>query len=345
MQRKVTPGALFSMILCFVFLFSSCHGAKGERRIAKSHADTDLKPIQLLPPTKDIGRPLMQVLNDRKTIRKYSDKKISDQDLSNILWAAFGMNRPEKGYRTAPSALNWQIIDIYVVLEKGVYFYNATSHVLEPVHPGDIRPETTHLLQPERRSVSQAPLTFLYIADGEKRNLMGRVMSEGDKIMYAACDAGFIGQNVYLYCASEGLGTVVRGLLDREKLHGLLGLKKTQKIILAQSVGHPSIKKTVQLSDIPDGVFYGGAHVVVDEAEQKNSEYKVKVVVKDHQIANIEILLIGDSKYENSSKEILSQILKKQSLDVDLISGATISSKGLIEATENALKSLNTDSR
>ncbi len=134
------------------------------------------------------------------------------------------------------------------------------------------------------------------------------------------------------------MGTVVRGLIDREKVHKLMGLREKQKVMLAQSIGHPLKKVPLNLSKISDGTYYGVSNVVIPEAEEKNAEYKVKVIVKDHQIIDIEIIQIGDSEYENQSRVIVDNVVKKQSLDVDAVSGATLSCKALLEAIEKALK-------
>jgi SagB-type dehydrogenase family enzyme len=159
--------------------------------------------------------------------------------LSNLLWAAFGINRPDSGKRTAPSAVNWQVIDIYVALEDGLYIYNAEAHSLNPVLAQDIRKDTIHTLQPLGFSVEDAPVQILYVADGDKRNMMAAFTDSSEEDTYAAADAGFICQNVYLFCASEGLGTVVRGMVDRDKLRRIMRLRPKQKIILAQTVGYP----------------------------------------------------------------------------------------------------------
>ncbi len=331
-----------SVTFCLVMLIINSSVTQGKEKPATvGDLNIALKPIKLLPPQTDIGRPLMQVLKDRKTIRKYSDKKILDQDLSNILWAAYGINRPEKGYRTAPSAVNWQVIDIYVVLEGGLYLYDFKAHQLKPVLAGDFRAEATQLLQPNRKYILKAPLTFIYVADSAKRNLLGMTVSHYEKKMYAASDTGFISQNVYLYCASEGLGTVVRAMIDRKKLHKVMGLREDQTIILAQSVGHPLKKKkeASALAKIPDGTYHGASYVTIEEAEGKKVVYEVEVSVKNHQITDIRILNSADSEYDIQLSPIIDLIIKNQYLDVDAVSGATLSSNALLDAIDKALKS------
>lgn len=190
----------------------------------------ELKPIQLLKPQVDKGRPLMQVLKDRSSSRSFSKENLPLQVMSNLLWAAFGVNRPETGKRTAPSAVDWQEIDIYVATSDGLYVYDAKAHMLKPILSKDIRSMTGR-----QDFVKDAPVNLVYVADYSR---MGRATKE-DKDIYSAADTGFIGQNVYLYCASEGLATVVRGSVDREALAKVMKLRPDQKIILAQSVGYP----------------------------------------------------------------------------------------------------------
>ncbi|MGA2855625.1 MAG: nitroreductase family protein [Candidatus Sulfotelmatobacter sp.] len=187
----------------------------------------DLKPIPLPQPQTDGGRPLMQVLKARKTTREFAADKLPPQILSNLLWAAFGVNRPD-GRRTAPSAMNRQEIDIYVATGDGLFVYNAQANRLDPVLAQDVRAATG--TQPFPAS---APLDLVYVADFAKAG------SEPDADLYTAADTGFIAQNVYLYCASEGLATVVRGSVDRVALAKAMKLRPNQKIILAQTVGYP----------------------------------------------------------------------------------------------------------
>lgn len=196
----------------------------------------DLKAIKLPEPNMKGGMPLMEALKARRSIRTYTDQKLSNQILSDMLWAAFGINRPDEGRRTAPSARNWQETDIYVALEEGVYIYNAASNVLEPIVAGDHRALTGVQL-----FVKDAPCNLVYVADYSR---MAEI-EEAFKDYYSAADCGFISQNVYLYCASAGLGTVVRAVIEREELAKVLKLREDRRIVLAQSIGYPrEIKKT-----------------------------------------------------------------------------------------------------
>jgi SagB-type dehydrogenase family enzyme len=190
------------------------------------------EPIKLPKPQTDGGGPLMQLLRDRKSMREFSAQTIPLAVLSNLLWAAFGVNRSD-GRRTAPSAKNWQETGIYVASADGLYHYDAKAHTLLPILKGDIRAMTG-----TQAYVKDAAINLVYVADYAKAG--NSPMEEKD--LWSACDTGFIAQNVYLYCTSEGLNTVVRGLIDKPALAKVMKLRPDQKIILAQSVGYP--KKT-----------------------------------------------------------------------------------------------------
>jgi SagB-type dehydrogenase family enzyme len=190
----------------------------------------ELKAIQLPQPQLDRGRPLMQVLKDRSSSRSFRAEKLPLQVLSNLLWAGFGVNRPDTGNRTAPSAMNSQETDIYVATADGLYLYDAKSNELKPILPDDIRGLTGR-----QEFVKDAPVNLIYVAD------LSKIASstKEDKKLYSAAGTGFISENVYLYCASEGLATVVRGSIDRQTLAKIMRLRPDQKVILAQSVGYP----------------------------------------------------------------------------------------------------------
>ena len=190
----------------------------------------ELKPVQLPKPQMDGSKPLMQVLKYRSSSRAFSTEKLPEQVLSNMLWAAWGVNRPDSGKRTAPSAMNWQEIDIYVATADGLFLYDAKAHALKPILTEDIR-----ALTGQQPFVQHAPVNLVYVADFSR---MGE--REVDvKVFCSAADTGFISQNVYLYCTSEGLATVVRGLIDRPALEKAMKLRPDQKVTLSQSVGYP----------------------------------------------------------------------------------------------------------
>ncbi len=190
----------------------------------------DLQPVALPKPQMDGGRPLMQVLRDRTSQRAFAPDPLPPQVLSNLLWAAWGVNRPDAGKRTAPSAMNKQAMDVYVALADGIYLYDAAGNRLNPVARGDLRAQTG--MQP---FVATAPVNLIYVS-GKQGG------SAEDQLIYGGAQAGFISENVYLFCASEGLATVVRGSVNREPLAKTLGLAPGQKIILVQTVGYPPKK-------------------------------------------------------------------------------------------------------
>jgi SagB-type dehydrogenase family enzyme len=204
--------------------------------LLSSSIAADPSPIKLLRPDLKGGKSLMQSLQERETSRSFSTKKLPIKVLSNLMWAAYGINRQGSGKRTAPSASNRQEIDVYVAMEGGLYLYNAEAHVLEPVLKGDLRKNTTTFLQPARSSIESAPLQLIYVADYSK---MSFHTDDDAKKFYSAADTGFIAQNVYLYCSSEGLATVVRGLVNRDALAKDMKLRDKQKIVLVQTVGYP----------------------------------------------------------------------------------------------------------
>jgi len=198
--------------------------------LGTSAAAGELADIILPVPRTDGGKPLMQALKDRQTSRVFSPKKLPAQTVADLLWAAFGINRPDAGKRTAPSARNWQEIEIYVVMEEGIYLYDAKDNKLKIVAKGDFRKATGG-----QKFVASAPVNLVYVADEAKMN--GAAPSEIG--LYSGADAGFISQNVYLFCASEGLATVVRGMVNRDALGKILKLSAQKKVVLAQTVGYP----------------------------------------------------------------------------------------------------------
>lgn len=190
----------------------------------------ELKPIKLAPPQLNSGKLLMQALKERQSSRSFSFRPIPFDVLSNLLWAADGINRPESGKRTAPSAVNRQEIDIYVASTEALYLYLPKEHALKPIVQKDLR-----ALTGTQGYVKDAPLNLIYVADFSKT----ANASNEDKLIFSAASTGCITQNVYLYCASAGLATVVRASIDKEALAKAMNLRSDQKIILAQTVGYP----------------------------------------------------------------------------------------------------------
>lgn len=188
---------------------------------------TNAQDIRLPEPSKTGGMPLMEALSLRQSVREMSGQEIPLNTLSNLLWAAQGVNR-EDGKRTAPSAMNMQEIDVYVYTSRAVYLYIPGEHMLKHLVEGDFRQET--VLQPYAR---KAPLILVYVANYEK---MQRLDQE-QKDFYGAADAAFISQNVYLFCAQENLNTVVLGMIDRNAIKERIGFNG--KAQLGQVVGYP----------------------------------------------------------------------------------------------------------
>jgi nitroreductase len=186
----------------------------------------------LLPARRDYGRSLMAALWARRSSREFSPLPLERQVLSDLLWAAYGVNRPETGERTAPFWRHRMVIDIYVAMANEVWLYEPEQHDLALYLDADIRGQTG-----AQDFVATAPVNLIYVAHGER---MSDLLS-AERRLYASVDAAFIGQNVYLFCAAEGLATVFRGAVDTEALGKTLKLGYDQFVTFAQSVGYPHL--------------------------------------------------------------------------------------------------------
>jgi nitroreductase len=186
--------------------------------------------IQLPKPEFKHNLSLFEALQRRSSSRSFSQRPLDEQTISNLLWAAFGVNRPETGGRTAPSAVNWQEYDLYLTTNTATSIYRADTHTLELVAAKDLRAKTG-----SQEFVPGAPVNVVLVAD------LTRIGGDADtnRLYFVHEDAGYISQNIYLFCASEGLVTVVRATIDRDQLASALSLKPSQRIILAQTVGYP----------------------------------------------------------------------------------------------------------
>jgi SagB-type dehydrogenase family enzyme len=192
--------------------------------------DLETDTVVLPPPAMPAQATLEQALKRRRSTRSFlAEETLSLQTLATLLWAAFGVNRPGSGGRTAPSAHNWREIEVFAVLGEGAYRYDPRGHRLLLVKGQDLRRFTG-----TQDFVATAPLNLVYVADFTR---MTDVRND-ERGFLAGADAGCIAQNVYLHCAASGLATVVRGLIDRRLLAQALGLSTTQRIALAQSVGY-----------------------------------------------------------------------------------------------------------
>jgi nitroreductase len=190
--------------------------------------------IKLPDPDKKGGAPLMQALNDRMSTREYDSRMLSENQLSNLLWAAWGINRPEQGKHTAPSSNNRQEMSVYVSLESGLFLYVPESHLLRQIHNRDIRKECGM-----QDFVAIAPVNLIFVADLEKAGIANPEKAGPEALNTSYINTGFMAQNVYLYCASEKLACVVRGWVNFQELAKAMELAPNQRIIIAQTVGHP----------------------------------------------------------------------------------------------------------
>jgi SagB-type dehydrogenase family enzyme len=185
---------------------------------------------QLPPANTTGGLPLMQTLALRQSSREFDPAPLAEQTLSDLLWAATGVNRPELGGRTAPSAMDAQEVEVYAALPQGLYRYAPATHTLHLVSATDVRRVTGY-----QDFVDTAPMDLVYVADHARMKLIPAAQRES----YASVAAGAMAQNVYLYCASAGLGTVIRAWIDRTALAQAMGLNSDQQILLAQTIGRP----------------------------------------------------------------------------------------------------------
>lgn len=209
-----------------------------KNNISSPVKNNDMKQTIILPePQKDLKFPLMKALEERRTIRKWSETPISEQEISNLLWAACGISKSKygkvKSKRTAPSACNSQEIRVYVILEHGAYLYNEENHELIQIVKDDIRKDIG-----TQKMMKSAPMGLVFVADLSRMN-SPFLKKEEAKRFSAWVDTGYISQNIYLYCAAANLGTVVLALINRDKLIKKMKLKEHERIVLAQIVGYP----------------------------------------------------------------------------------------------------------
>jgi len=189
-----------------------------------------MKTIKLNAPSKDRGNSIMKSLADRHSEREFADRKLSMQDLSDLLWSANGINRPD-GRRTAPSAMNKQDVDIYVIMEEGAYLFVPSSNELKPVVSGDHRP----LIADQQASIAKAPACLLMVSDISR---FGSIGDEALRRQWGAIDVGVISQNISLFCSGCGLITVPRAFMKADELKKVLKLTETQIPILNNPVGY-----------------------------------------------------------------------------------------------------------
>lgn len=232
-----------------VLLFLSCSSQKCDCKKSPSEPTKDTKkrtenprksnmsdlkitfPLTKLPDVdREGGMPLMKALANRKSARNFSSKPLDLKTISELLWAASGINRPD-GRRTAPTAVNWQEIDIYITLKEGLFLYDHKNHALKGIIEKDLRAHAGR-----QHFTETAPVNLIFVSN--YNNITGKYADNIEmKKFYSATDTGFISQNVYLYCASRGLITVVLGIVDRDELKKHMNLADQQHIVLSQTVG------------------------------------------------------------------------------------------------------------
>ena len=195
---------------------------------AAQAGEVKLRP--LLPPNSSGGMPLIEALKLRRSTRAYSERLLEPQVLSDLLWAANGINRPS-GDHTAPYWRHIMVIDIYAAMADGLWLYDPKAHALILRASSDLR-----ALTGTQDFVGAAPLNLIYVAHGERMTDVG----PEEQRLFASADACFVGQNVYLFCASEGLATVFRGSVDQRRLAAAMGLPDDQFVTFAQTVGYPA---------------------------------------------------------------------------------------------------------
>jgi SagB-type dehydrogenase family enzyme len=203
-------------------------GMMGRLRPKPARGDAS-ETIVLPEPQKKGGIPLMEGISKRRSDREFASQELPLPLLSNLLWAAYGVNRAD-GHRTAPSALDAQEIDVYVALPSGAYLYDATAHQLKLIVSSDLRSITGY-----QDFVDDAPLDLVFVADYSRMKLVPVALRES----YASVAAGAISQNVYLFAAGNGLATVIRAWIDRESIANALGLSHDHQVLLSQTVGYP----------------------------------------------------------------------------------------------------------
>jgi nitroreductase len=185
--------------------------------------------IALPPVAPHGGMPLMEALAARRSSREFASRPLPLPVLAGVLWAAWGVNRPDGG-RTAPTAINAQEIDVFAALPTGAYRYDAAHHALTLVAAADVRRVTGY-----QDFVDDAPLDLVYVADHTRL----RMVPASQRGSYSSAAAGAICQNVYLYAAAHGLATVIRAWIDREAIAEALGLTHDQQVLFSQTVGYP----------------------------------------------------------------------------------------------------------
>lgn len=282
--------------------------------------------LALPAPATSGGMSLVEALAQRRSSREFTSEPVPAATLSSLLWAAGGINRPDTGLRTAPSARNWQEIDIYVARADGLFLYNASSHTLEGVVDSDIRAATG--MQP---FVKDAPVVLVYVADYARM----RGADEASRVFYSATDTGFISQNVYLFCAANNLATVVLGMVDKRALKEQMKLRSSQHVILSQPVGFPPggvrIANQASVKDLNDGIYQGEAMGYIDDV-------RVEITVAAGKITDAVVTQHRENRPKTALTAMPRAIVARQGIEgIDAVTGATVTSRAVLNAARQAL--------
>lgn len=279
--------------------------------------------ISLPAPQMTGGMPLMEALALRRTSRTFAATPLPLDTLSSLLWAAFGINRPDEGKRTAPSARNWQEIDLYVALPEGLYLYDAQAHALQGILAKDLRARAG-----EPPFTATAPVVLIYVADHSRM----RGSNEQSRQFYSAADTGFISQNVYLYCAANQLATVVLGMVNKDLLKDLMELRGDQHVILTQPVGAmPGTAPDANTRALHDGIYLGRAYGYIDELT-------VELTITGGKIAAARVVEHNENRAQKAIEAVPAALIGKRNVaGVDSITGATVTSQAILEAAQKAL--------
>lgn len=204
-------------------------GPMGQLKVRPARGDS-ASTLVLPPVSSSGGLPLMEALWQRRSQREFANTALPEQMLGDLLWAACGVNRPALGGRTAPRAMTYQEIDVYVALPAALYRYDPAGHVLCLEVPRDVRDVTGN-----QDFTAEAALDLIFVADDSRAQLV----DGGQREDYAYATAGAMAQNVYLYSASQGLATVLRAWIDHGALSAAMALGVDRQVLLAQTVGYP----------------------------------------------------------------------------------------------------------
>ncbi len=308
-MRQVAPAAVGLLLVC------------GALQAAESYR-------ALPPPRESGGMPLADALKRRQSLRMFRSAPVPDEVLSSLLWSACGINRMPTAKRTAPTAKNWQEIDVYVARPDGCFRYDAAEHGLALVKAEDLRAAAGR-----QAFVATAPLVLIYVADD------GRMEGAGpeERTFYSAVDTGFVSQNVYLFCAAEGLATVVLGWVDREELARRMGLGPQQRVILTQPVGYMPLASAGSAPAVGgrwrDGEYAG-------RAPGYSADVAVRVRVEGGRVSGVEVTEAAESRPRTALQDMPARIVSAGGPEgVDAVTGATVTSRAILRAVGEALSS------